>query len=367
MTIDIRGTNTVNKGAQLMLEAAVERLSPHFGLSAPPIQSDYAVRASLGLQQTLHTYKRPITFTALGNRVPHGLRRRYGLASDNDITGIVDASGFSYSDSFGAARSQREATYGKAWTRRGLPWIMLPQAFGPFKNGETRKWARQLLDGVDLVFVRDRVSQAFLTDLGIQTEVVLSPDFTIGLRATPTERVSTGPYLAIVPNAKMLTTKAVTEKAYLSSLAAYAEAGRANGLEPIIVIHESGDRALAQDLHRTTGAATYENEEPRQLKSVLGQAELVVSSRFHAVVGGLSQGVPTIAYGWSHKYKELLADFGVQEWAATPEANVQAIVTNVIADSAGFARLTENKESLLARNEEMWARTIDLLKNKSQR
>lgn len=367
MTIDIRGTNTVNKGAQLMLEAAVERLKPHFTLSAPPIQSDFEVRGGLGLRQTLHTYKRPVSFTRLGNAVPRGLRRRYGLASDTDITGIVDASGFSYSDSFGPGRSRREVIYGRAWQKRGLPWVMLPQAFGPFEDAETAKWARELLEGVDLVFVRDRVSKGYVEKLGITTEIVQSPDFTIGLKAIPVERVTASPYLAIVPNAKMLTTKTIGRTEYLRSLRAYAEAGRAQGLDPVIVIHETGDRELATELQRMTAAATYESPAPRELKSVLGDAELVVSSRFHAVVGGLSQNVRTIAYGWSHKYRELLGDFGVEHWITDTKRDPAEAVASVLSDDAGYGRLTEAKPRLLQKNDEMWERTIDLLKSKRNR
>src|SRR5690554_6047921 len=100
LTIDVRGTQTGNKGAQLMLEATVDRLS-EFELSAPPVWSDYGVRSRLGLRQTLHDYRFPRTAQKLGNLAPRVMCERYGLVRDRDITGVVDASGYAYADAFG--------------------------------------------------------------------------------------------------------------------------------------------------------------------------------------------------------------------------------------------------------------------------
>ena len=45
-------------------------------------------------------------------------------------------------------------------------------------------------------------------------------------------------------------------------------------------------------------------------KAVIARAKLVVSSRFHGVVSGLVEGVPTLSTSWSHKYDELLKEHG---------------------------------------------------------
>jgi polysaccharide pyruvyl transferase WcaK-like protein len=48
-----------------------------------------------------------------------------------------------------------------------------------------------------------------------------------------------------------------------------------------------------------------------ETKALIGRFEYLVSSRFHSLVFGFSQGVPGIAVSWSHKYRELLALFGM--------------------------------------------------------
>ncbi|GAJ06742.1 unnamed protein product, partial [marine sediment metagenome] len=51
------------------------------------------------------------------------------------------------------------------------------------------------------------------------------------------------------------------------------------------------------------------------LKAVIGNCDLLIGSRFHSLVAALSQSVPTVALGWSHKYSELMGDVGLEEFA----------------------------------------------------
>lgn len=50
----------------------------------------------------------------------------------------------------------------------------------------------------------------------------------------------------------------------------------------------------------------------RRLVAVCG---CVAVSRFHAMVGALAIGVPVLVLGWSHKYAEVMEQFGLEEWA----------------------------------------------------
>lgn len=48
------------------------------------------------------------------------------------------------------------------------------------------------------------------------------------------------------------------------------------------------------------------------VKQVIARADVLLVSRFHAMVGALSLGVPTAVLGWSHKYAEVMARFGLE-------------------------------------------------------
>src|SRR5690606_19894724 len=53
----------------------------------------------------------------------------------------------------------------------------------------------------------------------------------------------------------------------------------------------------------------------QQLRYLIGRCSLFVASRFHAMVSSLAMAVPTVVIGWSHKYREVLEMFELEEWA----------------------------------------------------
>ena len=361
MIVDIRGTNTRNKGAHLMLQAICSRLDGHVELSAPPPITDYGVRSRLGLRQTLYHPAMPRLSSRIGDAAPGVVRTAYGLTSDREIGGVLDASGFHYTDQFDAALARREALVGRSWARRGVPKVLMPQAFGPFERADTRRWTREVLDQATLVYVRDGVSEGHVRGLGTATPVVRCPDFTIGLTPAGIGAVSNRPFLAIVPNNKMFTHGGLDRGRYVGLLAAFSAAGAAHGLTTVVVVHEETDGDVARELADLVDAPLFTSADPLVLKAALGQASAAVASRFHAVVGCLSQNVPTLAFGWSHKYRELAADFGVPDRLVTPDGDPGAALTALLSDTAGDTRQKERLPELTARVELMWERTIETL------
>lgn len=175
--------------------------------------------------------------------------------------------------------------------------------------------------------MRDRESYGHLVSaVGQRSNVLLAPDITIGLQAK-THLLHTEGDLAVVPNWKILESSvAESEEDYVLFLCSTIELAQGRGYRPFLLNHEGlSDLALIHKVSaRLSGAIpVVSGLDALTLKGVLGACRLVVSSRFHAIVSALSQGVPTIAVGWSHKYDELLADFGVSELAVP--LNVDAV------------------------------------------
>jgi len=50
------------------------------------------------------------------------------------------------------------------------------------------------------------------------------------------------------------------------------------------------------------------------IRLVVEACDVVAVSRFHAMVGALSASVPVAVMGWSHKYAEVMQQFGLEEW-----------------------------------------------------
>lgn len=58
---------------------------------------------------------------------------------------------------------------------------------------------------------------------------------------------------------------------------------------------------------------------PQALKRAIASCEVMVSSRYHASVAGLSSGVPQLVIGWHRKYGELMELYGQKEWMMATE------------------------------------------------
>lgn len=365
MTIDLRGVNTHNKGAELMMYAVAERLEGIVPVAVSPNGSAYDVRARLGMRQTLLMNQAPLASSIVGSLLPGKLRDAFGVVSEGDVKGVLDAAGFAYSDSFSPLRSKREALIAGRRKKRGVPTVFLPQAFGPFKNGEQRKWSKRLLVGAELVFARDQVSLAYVRALDPTINVQLSPDFTIGLKA-PLSSSFSGDYAALVPNVKMISHTGLRAEVYADSFIAAGQVLRAAGIEPVVVVHEFSDNDLACRIAEQLDCEVYRDENPLVLKGVIGNARVAIASRFHAIVGALSQNTPVLAYGWSHKYKQLLRDYGVERWLFSAEKDIKESVQRLMSDHEGLAALKAKQPELLAENDRMWAEVIGLLEATSK-
>jgi polysaccharide pyruvyl transferase WcaK-like protein len=51
-----------------------------------------------------------------------------------------------------------------------------------------------------------------------------------------------------------------------------------------------------------------------ELRRLVADSRVLVTSRFHAMISGLATATPTIVLGWSHKYREVLDLFGASEY-----------------------------------------------------
>jgi len=79
------------------------------------------------------------------------------------------------------------------------------------------------------------------------------------------------------------------------------------------------------------------------IKSMMGETDFVVASRFHGMVTALALGLPVLAIGWGHKYRELLAHFDLGEWSldfSETDAGGLEQKTQALIDSADAIRKT---------------------------
>jgi polysaccharide pyruvyl transferase WcaK-like protein len=323
MLIEIRGVGFVNKGAELMLLAILSRLRKDlpdalFALE-PTASDDYPVRAKLGLYQKVWLHKCGLQWGRWGGLIPKKLRQRYGLVIDKEVNVVLDASGFSYSEQWGKRSSLLMASYLNTWKRRGVKVVLLPQAMGPFISRPVRRAFASIVAGADLVFPRDTVSMKHVIDLvGERGNVHQAPDFTCLLQGTlPAELGRFQSRFCLVPSYRMIDETKPRESELYRSL--FVECIRhlvQIQQKPFILIHEGQrDLSLARQIvqESRTHVEIITESDALKVKGILGLCSGVISSRFHAIVSALSQGVPVLATGWSHKYEMLFQEYRMPE------------------------------------------------------
>jgi colanic acid/amylovoran biosynthesis protein len=320
---------THNKGAELMLQTILEQFrstSPSADFAVSQFFGSYQDRAKYGLM-TMLPEGRLGRSTLIKWLMSSSFRRTYGLVKPEDITAVLDGSGFAYSDQWGIQSVRDMADRYTQNKQRGIPTILLPQSFGPFTGQEMRTQAKRLFNAVSLIFAREKASFQHICELGISPDQIhLAPDFTNLLTGTIPQGLNLPDNFAcIVPNVRMLD-KCLPEQSlsYINFLVTAVLALEEQGIPPYILLHaDKEDAKVAQEVESRLGRSVpvLSHPCPRVLKGILGKSRLVIGSRFHAIVGALSQGIPVISTGWSHKYRELLSEYGVSEFLVQPDCS----------------------------------------------
>jgi polysaccharide pyruvyl transferase WcaK-like protein len=79
-----------------------------------------------------------------------------------------------------------------------------------------------------------------------------------------------------------------------------------------------------------------------ELRHLVALSSVLVTSRFHAMISGLATSTPTVVVGWSHKYREVLDDFGLSSLGLDSSALNQP---SEIADIVGRVLSTRDELS----------------------
>ena len=381
MYVEIKGIGMPNKGAELML-IAVRQAFENAGVDAdfvvePHDHTPYRSRAVYGLYQKCWFEVKGVQVGRYLQWLPTRLLRRFGIVLDSEISVILDASGFAYGDQWGHRKLRnRLSRYVARWRKAGKPVVLLPQALGPFRAATGRQEMQTVLDHVHLVFARDRQSLDFLDGFEPgRADVRHAPDFTNLVTGRLPERFdATALDVCVIPNRKMIDMgEDDDEQGYIESLAGVIRQVQDKGRRAFLLNHEGdGDEALVNSINArlTDPVPVVRLEDPVQIKGVIGASRIVVSSRFHGLVGALSQGVPVVATGWSHKYEELLNDYGVTRFLVDHQDGALAERVDELLNEERRAELVETITSAAAvqkeRSQDMWQEVFALLKSCGQ-
>lgn len=208
----------------------------------------------------------------------------------------------------------------------GIPCFKLSQAFGPLGRGFTRAAARLLLPRLEAVFPRGEVSAAHLDEAGIGHAPV-APDLAFTLPGGPAPPPA-GTRIALIPSEVMRRRCSRLGIDYVAELAGFCRMAAAAGAGVLVIAHSSlgperrshnNDHHVCTDLLDAAGRLPGVEAEisglgPAQLRDLIAGCTVAVSSRFHGMVSALATGTPVAATAWSHKYAEVMRQFGMEDF-----------------------------------------------------
>jgi polysaccharide pyruvyl transferase WcaK-like protein len=365
LTIEIHGTGTHNRGAELMAIAISENLLqkyPGIKIVVAPGFGSYSIRKKYNFYTTwaYEGAKKTIPW-CLTRYMPEFVRKYFLIVNPSSVDVVLDASGFAFSDQWGDERAKRLYLKMNSAIRKNQMLILLPQALGPFSNNEVQKWCKKLFSRADLVIARDAKSFESVNLLMKDCNLRQYPDFTVGLKAKEFDIDLPDNFTAIVPNMRMLD-RSNSGKGYIKFLDYIINKLKSLNMNPIFLLHdaEEDEKVISLLSKDNQNCLIVRHDDPMVLKKILGKSKLVIGSRFHALVSAFSQGVPCIGAGWSHKYEELFKDFSSEEFLIKDFDNLN-LVDKIINDinSVDKLNLLTNKISLASnkikfKNTEMW-------------
>lgn len=329
MKIVLSGVETNNKGAELMLYAILQEIEQKWP-DADVYLPYFAVRQGLDyIKSSLKLHYCPAGKMQSYFRYVIAAFRRlhitplsfYETFNVGGADYFLDASGFCFSDQLpmnDLVMRIWERTLSKQ-SQQGSKVIFLPQAYGPAEKEGTKKILRIVSMYSDLLMVREHTSREYLlkSEVVDMNKVRLFPDFTINVHGVIPKRYEhLSQHVCIIPNNRMLEKGVLSFYDYLETIKEIVNCVGRNKRKCFLLCHEEKSDteivkkikdALSDSIETVTGLNALE------VKGVISQSYLCISSRFHGVISSLNSCVPCLSTSWSHKYSELYKDYGLED------------------------------------------------------
>ncbi len=354
-------TFSANKGAASMLQALIDALPGRVGpcrfavlstfprdderLPHPPEVTIVPCRPLALLAPLL-----PVAVLCAGLRrlgLPwRWLARRFpALRALADADVVVDVAGISFVDGRGFPILVYNVLMTSLPLWLGRPTVKAAQALGPFRRRTTRAAARAVLPRLVAVGARGERTAAHLAELGAGN-VSEAADLAF-LMAVPAEAVAAAervlagrpgdvqpalgpgdPFVAVAPSAVVDGYCRSAGVDYPAMVADLVDRITADGHTAVLFPHsarpgERRDRMNDVPVCRAVHARLARPERcllitdelgPAALRALIARSEVLITSRFHAMISALATETPVLVVGWSHKYAEVMGALGLEEW-----------------------------------------------------
>jgi len=370
---ELVGGGFSNKGAELMVEACCQEIDTWENCQ---LAMDWTVGSvhDRGQRKLLNK----VDFKSLKSLghvpaalLPDKIKNRLGIVSRNDVNAVIDISGFGYSDQWGTEYAKIMEQRSAVRHSKGEQYYLLPQAYGPFEDSKVADVVKSYFDKAEVLYVRDKASMIYMEKLmGNDERLKLSPDFSCLVSPALNVRPTNRDYACIVPNCRMLDPRhGKFGDDYISGLVKAVDMIGSKGLLPVLVNHEGAeDLKIVKELQKQVKCETLivAGGSAKYLKGVFTEAKFVIASRYHALISAMTQSIPAIGTGWSHKYEELFSDFENKEYLVSVKPDGKELIDSIdsLLDEGNHKLVTNNlyngASKYKDKSRKMWDEVRDL-------
>lgn len=210
----------------------------------------------------------------------------------------------------------------------GRPVVKGSQAMGPFTSPAVRFAARKVLPRLSQIAARGDITHEHLKELSLRNIIpgtdlafLLEPTDQERKRATELTPEKEKTLIGVVPSQVVCNYSNRNEGTYVKDMILLIDTLQNEGHQVILLPHsiqvdkpanKMNDLPLTQEIRSQTqtGPLVVDTDEsPGTLRAVIANCDLLITSRFHAMISSLATSTPTLVIGWSHKYREVLAQF----------------------------------------------------------
>ncbi len=279
--------------------------------------------------------------------------------------------------------------YGKKWfaettlvktflVHSKVPFILMPQTYGPFKTGWAKLWAKHVIKHADRVYTRDTLSFNYLKELKIKNNVINTLDLAFALPYKKEEKKSDkirvglnvsgllwndcetkangfGLNVDYCSYCRQLISKLLKNKNYEVVLVPHVLCDEREGLESF----ENDSKAIRK-LVKEFPDCVFPNSFKTALdaKNYIANLDILIAARMHASIAAFSSGVAVIPFAYSRKFEGVYTDLNYPYFIDGKKASTQEALDNTISyikrydelrasEEYGRTRLTEMKNTFV--------------------
>lgn len=380
--IQIDGAGMINKGAELMLFAILEEIENRCP-SAEVLVNHRSCQVSvlnkyfnINIRRVPNNFVlyilRPLKIYSLLRRISLYIALKLSTKNPRkNINLLLDAGGYQYGDLWKHNKLSTRILniYYSELKKNGVKIVLLPQSFDTFSKVESKNIARILGDFADIVFARDNISYNNLLQVNFpENKLSLYPDFTTSVNGEYIKtNIVSGKGVCIIPNSKMIERNIINNECYINFIMNVIHVIRKNGFIPFLLNHEGidDDRICKKIIDIDKDIQYFNNLNGLQVKGLIKESYLVISSRFHGVASSLSSGVPCLATSWSHKYELLFKEYELEYCIIKLDASdIEEQIEHLLMPNVNCSmreKLLSRKQYIALKNRDMWNTVFHLL------